>query len=42
MMAASEHLVDIIDIIVINNIERCTLCCIIYEKVFVNDVPLYC
>ena len=34
-MAASEHLVDIKDIIVIYNIERCTMCCIIYEKVFV-------
>ena len=44
MMAASEHLVDIKDIIVLYNIhvERCTMCCIIYEKVFVNDVPLYC
>ena len=34
-MAASEHLVDIKDIIVIYNIERCTMCCIIYEKVFI-------
>ena len=34
-MAASEHLVNIKDIFVIYNIGRCTMCCIIYEKVFV-------